>query len=94
MIPKGTYKGVDTDTLVAGVATAWLCRKELSDDLVYKMIKALYDHSKEKDAIHPQARQWNLDLIYRGADYTTRYIPFHPGAIKYLKEKGAWKRDG
>jgi len=91
VIPAGTYTGVDTNTLTRGIATALFCRMELSDDLVYKMMKALYDHPKERDAIHPQARQWNVDNIYRGADFTTKYIPFHPGAIKYLKEKGAWK---
>ncbi|MDH4266387.1 MAG: TAXI family TRAP transporter solute-binding subunit [Deltaproteobacteria bacterium] len=91
IIPAGTYSGVDTDTLTRGITTALFCRKEQSDDVVYKMMKALYDHQKAKDAIHPQAKQWNLENMYRGADYTTKYIPFHPGAIKYLKEKGAWK---
>ena len=90
-IPAGTYQGVDTDTLTRGIVTAIFCRQEMSEDLVYKLMKALYDHPKERDAIHPQARQWSLENIYRGAVYTTKYIPFHPGAIKYLKEKGAWK---
>jgi TRAP transporter TAXI family solute receptor len=91
IIPAGTYQGIDTDTLTRGIVTAIFCRQEMSEDLVYQMMKALYDHSKEKDAIHPQARQWNLENMYRGADYTTKYIPFHPGSVKYLKEKGAWK---
>ena len=92
VIPKGTYEGMDADTLVLGTPTAWFCRKELSDDLVYNMIKALYDHPKEKDAIHPQAKQWNLETMFRGMEYTTKYNPFHPGAIRYLKEKGIWNR--
>ncbi len=91
IIPAGTYPGLDTDTLTRGIATAIFCRKELSEDLVYKMMKAIYDHPKEKDAIHPQAKQWNMETMFRGADYTTKYIPFHPGTIKYLKEKGVWK---
>jgi len=91
VIPAGTYQGIDTDTLTRGIATAIFCRRELSDELVYQMMKALYDHQKEKDAIHPQAKQWSLENMFRGADYTTKYIPFHPGAIKYLKEKGVWK---
>ncbi|OGQ00672.1 MAG: hypothetical protein A2Z51_09385 [Deltaproteobacteria bacterium RBG_19FT_COMBO_52_11] len=91
VIPAGTYQGIDTDTLTRGIVTAIFCRQELSEDIVYKMMKALYDHSKEKDAIHPQARQWNVENMYRGADYTNKYIPFHSGAIKYLKEKGIWK---
>jgi TRAP transporter TAXI family solute receptor len=91
VIPAGTYQGIDTDTLTRGIVTAIFCRQEMSEDLVYQMMKALYDHPKEKDAIHPQARQWSLENMYRGAEYTTKYIPFHPGAVKYLKEKGAWK---
>jgi TRAP transporter TAXI family solute receptor len=91
VIPAGTYQGIDVDTLTRGIVTAIFCRAEMSEDLVYRMMKALYDHPKERDAIHPQARQWNLDNMYRGADYTTQYIPFHPGAIKYIKEKGLWR---
>jgi TRAP transporter TAXI family solute receptor len=91
LIPAGTYQGIDTGTLTRGIVTAIFCRQEMSEDWVYQMMKALYDHQKEKDAIHPQARQWKLENMYRGADYTTKYIPFHPGAIKYLKEKGVWK---
>lgn len=91
VIPAGTYQGVDTNTLTRGIVTALFCRQELSEDIVYKMMKALYDHPKDRDAIHPQARQWNLENMYRGAEYTNQYIPFHPGAIKYLKEKGIWK---
>jgi TRAP transporter TAXI family solute receptor len=91
VIPAGTYQGVDTPTLTRGIVTGLFCRKELSEEVAYQMMKALYDHPKEKDAIHPQARQWNLENIFRGAEYTTKHIPFHPGAIKFLKEKGVWK---
>jgi TRAP-type uncharacterized transport system substrate-binding protein len=54
-------------------------------------MKAVYDHPKEKDVIHPQAAQWNLENIFRGEEYITKYIPFHPGAVQYLKGKGVWK---
>ena len=91
VIPAKTYQGIDTNTLTRGIVTAIFCRAEMSEDLAYQMMKAIYDHPKERDAIHPQARQWNLENMFRGAEYTTKYIPFHPGAIKYLKEKGVWK---
>jgi hypothetical protein len=91
IIPAGTYQGIETDTLTRGIVTAIFCRQEMGEDLVYQMMKALYDNPKEKDVIHPQARQWSLENMFRGAEYTTKYIPFHPGAVKYLKEKGAWK---
>ncbi len=91
-IPAGTYHGIATDTLTRGIPTALFCRQELSEDLAYKLVKAIYDHPKEKDAIHPQARQWNLENMFRGADYTAQFIPFHSGAVRYLKEKGGWKK--
>ncbi len=91
VIPAKTYQGIDTPTLTRGIVTALFCRQDLSDEMAYQMMKALYDHSREKDAIHPQARQWSLENMYRGAAYTNKHIPFHAGAIKYLKEKGVWK---
>jgi hypothetical protein len=91
IIPAGTYPGVETDTLTRGVSTALFCRADLSEDLVYGLVKALYEHPKERDAIHPQARKWNLENIFNGAEFTAQYIPFHEGAVKYLKEKGVWK---
>jgi hypothetical protein len=91
VIPKGTYHGIDVDNLVPGTPTALFCRLEMNEDLVYRMIKAIYENPKEKDAIHPQAREWNLQNMFRGMEYTTRYHPFHPGAVQYLKEKGVWK---
>jgi hypothetical protein len=91
VIPAGTYTGVDSDTLAEGGPTALFCRSDLAEDLVYGIMKALYDHPKEKDAIHPQAKQWSLENINRGREFTTRHIPFHAGAVKYLKERGGWK---
>ena len=90
-IPGGTYTGIPSDTRTHGSPAFLACRQDMSDDLVYQLMKALYEHPKERDAIHPQARQWGLETVFRGADYVTQYIPFHPGAVKYLKEKGVWK---
>ncbi len=91
VIPEEIYPGVSTDTPTVGNPTAIFCRQDLSEHLLFQLMKALYEHPKERDAIHPAARQWNLSKVFRGTAYTTQYIPFHPGAMKYLKEKGIWK---
>lgn len=91
VIPAGTYTGISTDTPTHGSPAFLGCRQDLSEEIVYQLMKALYEHPKEKDAIHPQARQWSPENIFRGADFITRYFPFHPGAVKYLQEKGLWK---
>ena len=91
VIPAGTYTGIATDTLTHGSPAYLACRSDLSEEMVYLLMKALFEHGKEKDAIHPQAKQWSLETAFRGADFVTQYFPFHPGAVKYLKEKGVWK---
>ncbi|OGP80565.1 MAG: hypothetical protein A2Z08_11445 [Deltaproteobacteria bacterium RBG_16_54_11] len=89
VIPRGTYQGIDTDTLTRGSVICLFCRQDLNEELVYKTMKALFEHPEEKDMIHPQAKQWNLNNVFRGADYIVKYILFHPGAVKYLKEKAS-----
>ena len=61
---------------------------KLPENLVYQMTKTLFSHWKEVQegapwlASHPGA--------VKAADIT--YLPYHPGAIKYYKEVGAWQK--
>jgi hypothetical protein len=84
-IPAGTYKGVDKDVPTVGMLAIWACHKDLPDDLVYQMVKAIY--SDEGLAY--------LRKVHAAAQSITREdaaknmpIPIHPGAIKYYKEAG------
>jgi TRAP transporter TAXI family solute receptor len=91
VIPSGTYTGIATDTQTHGSPAYLACRSDMSEEMIYLLTKALFEHAKEKDAIHPQARQWSLETAFRGADFVTQHFPFHPGAVKYYQEKGVWK---
>jgi TRAP-type uncharacterized transport system substrate-binding protein len=68
----------------------WLCRKDLSEDLVYNILKAVYENEEEKNAIHPLAKMYNVKNAFRGTPGVP--VNFHPGAIKYYKEKGIWDK--
>src|SRR4030067_122937 len=87
IIPTGTYTGIVADTTTHGSPAFLGCRSDLSEEVVYSLMKALYEHPKERDAIHPQARQWSLETVFRGADFVTQYIPFHPRAANIMKER-------
>jgi len=89
VIPKNTYAGMEKDCHTYTLPQQWVARGDLSEDIVYKMMKAIYDHDKERNAIHPLAALYNLKTAFRGTDKGDP-IEFHPGAIKYYKEKGVW----
>jgi TRAP transporter TAXI family solute receptor len=79
----GVYKGVDKPVPTIGVWNLLICQKSLDTDLVYKLVKALYEHNDLLCKIHPSA-------AYTTPENAIKYspIPLHPGTIKYLKEKG------
>jgi TRAP transporter TAXI family solute receptor len=79
----GVYHGVDKAVPTIGVWNVMICQSSLDTDLVYKLVKALYEHQDYLLKIHPSAS-------YTTPENAVKYspIPLHPGTIKYLKEKG------
>ena len=61
-------------------------RAGLAEEAVYQMVKALWENYKELAPIHPLLKGWTPD---RFASKEAR-IPYHPGAVKFYMEKGAW----
>ena len=55
------------------------------EDVVYKVLKAILGNRDEFMKYHATARDWTLANTLREPK-----IPFHPGAIRYFKEVGAW----
>jgi len=88
--PAGTYNGIDKAVPTYVVPQMWLCRADLSKDIVYKIIKAVYDNSEERNAIHPMAKKYTIENAFRGSKSVP--VGYHPGAIKYYKEKGIWDK--
>jgi len=79
----GVYRGVVQPVPTIGVWNVMICQASLNTDLVYNLVKALYEHQDYLLKIHPSAS-------YTTAENAVTYspIPLHPGTIKYLKEKG------
>lgn len=87
-MPAGTYSDLDKDTQIYTANQRMICSKDLPEDVVYKFMKAIYEHPEERDQIHPQAALWNLEQALNGAESDP--VEFHPGAVKFYKEKGVW----
>lgn len=85
-IPKNTYKGQTEDVLTIAVWNSVVCNKDLPDDLVYKVTKAIFENKKMLVDTHKIA-----EFTTAKASATKSPIPIHPGALKYYKEIGVIK---
>ncbi|HYF92670.1 MAG TPA: TAXI family TRAP transporter solute-binding subunit [Symbiobacteriaceae bacterium] len=79
--PANTYKGMDKAVDVVALQAILVVRDEINSDLVYQMTKFLFE--KAGDLGHAKAKEFDVKKAGEGVT-----IPFHPGAAKYLKEKG------
>ena len=79
----GIYRGIDKPVPTIGVWNVMICQKSLDTDLVYRLVKALFENYAYLMKIHPSA-------AYTTPENTVKYssIPLHPGTVKYLREKG------
>lgn len=85
-IPGGVYRGVDNDVKnLFAIPTIMITYADLSEEIVYKVTKALLENNKALVEIFPLCKAWSIDNATRGLE---NIIPMHPGVEKYLKEKG------
>ena len=82
-IPKGTYKGIDEDTAVAAATNLLIVNEKMDDSLAYGITKLILEHVPDLVAVHKAASEMSLKNAVVGSP-----IPFHPGALRYYKEKG------
>lgn len=97
--PAGAYTGQDQPLLSVSQFQNIVCRADLPDDLVYEISKILLDTcgpDTPGDFLKVHANlDWTLNAQITDALYS-EVAPFHPGMVKYLKERGVWtaKEDG
>lgn len=87
-LSKNLYKGMDKDVLSVSTANVILVDEKMSEELVYKITAAIFKHIEKIRASHPSAKEFSLQVATKGAS-----VPFHPGAIRYYKEKGIWSQN-
>ena len=83
-IKAGTYPGYKTDSDVAEVWNLIVTGKRMSDQDAYTIAKTLVEKKDEILKVHKEAESFSLDNQVQDRSP----IPFHPGALKYFKEKG------
>jgi TRAP transporter TAXI family solute receptor len=82
-IPKGTYGGMDADVQVAAATNLLAVHERMDENLAYQITKLLHEHTADLVAVHSAAKEISLKNATVGSP-----IPFHPGALRFYKEKG------
>ncbi len=83
-VPAGMYRGTDTDVNSFGVAATMVTTSDLSDEVVYQVVKSVFESFDTFKRLHPAFA--NLEKENMVSDGLS--IPLHPGAEKYYKEIG------
>ncbi len=85
-IANGTYNGMQGNVSTLAVKATLIVRKDLAESVVYNITKALFEKQPELGQAHSKGKELSLAEGVLGAS-----VEFHPGALKYFKEKGAVK---
>ena len=83
-VPGGMYKGTDGDVETFGVGATFISSDEVSEEVVYTLVKAVFDNFSDFKQLHPAfAELKEEEMIQDGLS-----APLHAGAEKYYKERG------
>jgi TRAP transporter TAXI family solute receptor len=83
-IPGGMYANNPNPTTTYGVRALLVASAKQPDDVVYNLVKAVFDNFDEFKKLHPAFGTLEpKEMLTAGIS-----APLHPGAAKYYKEKG------
>lgn len=88
IIPKGTYKGQDEDIFTPGLTQTLTSRADLPDDVAYNIVKSILNNQERLEKNVLGGKDW---VIKEKFEPNVAGVPFHPGVLKYYKEKGLVK---
>ena len=83
-LPVGTYAGIDEEIKCVAVKAVLVASENLSEDVVYELVKAMYENQEALVGGHSKFQYLTLENALSGQGDT----PLHPGAEKYYREVG------
>ncbi|MES9925332.1 MAG: TAXI family TRAP transporter solute-binding subunit [Candidatus Thiodiazotropha endolucinida] len=84
-VPAGTYRGVEKDSPSFQDSALWVANSKVSDDTVYNMLSIIYT---DEGLAHMKAQKKTFKNMSLDTGTQGVVTPWHPGAIKFWKDKG------
>lgn len=85
VIKAGSYPGQTKDNIGFATWNALVTTETMPDEIAHAITKTIFEHKADLVAVHKEAQ--NIDLATQTPDHSP--APYHPGALKYLQDKGA-----
>jgi TRAP transporter TAXI family solute receptor len=83
-IGKAVYPGMTADNKSTSVWNVLVVNESMPEQLAYDITKTVFEKQADLVAVHKEAANIKLE----NQSVANAGIPFHPGAAKYLAEKG------
>lgn len=84
VIAKSVYQGMAADNKMASVANLLVAPGKMTNEQAYAIVKTIVERREDLIAVHKEAANIKLENQKSSASP----VPYHPGARKYLEEKG------
>jgi TRAP transporter TAXI family solute receptor len=81
--------GLKESAWVEGKDVVLVARTDLSDDAAYMIVKTVWESLSELEPVNPRFKAWKAENFAS----LHAVIPYHPGSIKWFKEKGVWTKE-
>lgn len=88
VMPAGTWRGQDKDIKTVGSGQVLLCSKDLPDEIVYAMTKAICEGKDVLASAHSAMSVFDPAVAWQESKCGA---PLHPGAEQYFREMGYMK---
>lgn len=82
-IPANSFKGQPEPIETVAVANLLVGRADLPENVVYDMMKTMYENTQQLSASFKGASKMKPEEGINGVT-----LPLHPGSVKYFQEKG------
>ena len=84
VIPRAAYPGLGRDSTNTNVWNVLVANAAMPDETAQAIVRVLFERRADLVAVHREFSHLSLEYQTRGA----AAIPYHPGAAKFLAQKG------
>lgn len=80
--PGPAFTGVEKPMKVYSFDNVMIASAKVPEDFIYKVLQTLENNKPDLIAVQPVLREYGTESAYKQYG-----VPYHPGALKYFKEK-------